>query len=439
MILPVSMADKTLGVLGLGRSGMASVAALAAAGARVFAHDDAVSPALPDGVVAAAPQDWPWQEMAALVISPGIPHAFPAPHPAAELAHRHDVPIISDIELLIAARPAARLVGITGTNGKSTTVKLLGHLLEQGGIPAVVGGNIGTAVLALEDPGPEGVIVLELSSYQLEITPSLRLAAGAVINITPDHLDRHGGWEGYVAAKRHLVTAIEPDGLLVLGRDPALAEMAAGCPGMTAVITPEDAPFVGMSETLPGPHNIENGAIAFRLGRFLGVAPASMLAAVSGFVGLPHRMETVGIAGPIRFVNDSKATNPESAVQALRSYTGIYWIAGGLAKGKGLGPIRDALGNIRRAYLIGSCAEDFAAELDGKVAYSLSKTLPAALDAAFADAKGDNLPDATILLAPAAASFDQFQHFEARGDAFRQQALALISDHAATERALHHV
>jgi len=439
MIIPLSMAEKTLAVLGLGRSGMASVAALVAAGAKVYAHDDAASPALPDGAISAPPSAWPWQDMTALVLSPGIPHALPAPHPAAELAQANGVPIISDIELLINARLAARIVGITGTNGKSTTVKLLGHLLKEAGVPVEVGGNIGTAALALDDPGPEGVIVLELSSYQLETTPSLRLDAGALINITPDHLDRHGGWAGYISAKRRLVEAIRPEGLLVLGRDPNLADLAGPCPGEVAVISPEDAPFIGMSENLLGPHNIENGAIAFRLGRFLGLDETTMLRAIPGFKTLPHRMETVGFRGPIRFVNDSKATNSDAALQALRSYTAIYWIAGGLSKEKGIGVIRGALGNIRRAYLIGKCAETFAADLAGKVEYRMSGTLDQAIRSAFADASEDNLPEATILLAPAAASFDQFAHFEERGDTFRIEALEIIAATTPDEKAVGHV
>ncbi|XDZ66279.1 UDP-N-acetylmuramoyl-L-alanine--D-glutamate ligase [Alphaproteobacteria bacterium LSUCC0684] len=439
MIIPFDMAGKTLAVLGLGRSGMASVSALVAAGATVHAHDDAASPPLPEGAISAPPSAWPWEDMTALVMSPGIPHAFPAPHPAAELARANGVPIISDIELLINAGPVARVVGITGTNGKSTTVKLLGHLLKEAGVPVAVGGNIGTAALALDDPGPEGVIVLELSSYQLETTPSLRLDAGALINITPDHLDRHGGWEGYIAAKRRLVEAIKPEGMLVLGRDPDLVDLAGPCAGKVAVISPEDAPFIGLRENLPGPHNIENGAIAFRLGRFLGLDEAVMLGAIPGFKGLPHRMEIVGFAGPIRFVNDSKGTNSDAALQALRSYTSIYWIAGGLSKEKGIGTISAALGNIRRAYLIGKCAESFAADLAGKVEYRMSGTLDQAIRTAFADAREDNLPEATILLAPAAASFDQFAHFEERGDTFRRKALELIAATPPEETAVGHV
>jgi len=439
MIIPHSMADKTIGVLGLGRSGMASIAALAAAGAHVYAHDDTLQPALGDDAIFMAPSDWPWDEMAALVISPGIPHEFPKPHKAAVLAREHNVPAISDIELLMQSRPAARLVGITGTNGKSTTVKLLGHLLKECGVPVAVGGNIGTAALALDDPGPDGVIVLELSSYQLETTPSLSLDAGALTNITPDHLDRHGGWDGYVAAKLRLVASVKPDGLLVLGRNPDLTELSGPCPGKAEVITPHATPFIGLNDSLVGPHNIENGAIAFRLGRFLGLDLPAMLDAVPSFRGLPHRMEIIGFAGPVRFVNDSKATNAEAALQALRSYAGIYWIAGGLSKEEGIGVIRDALGNIRKAYLIGTCAEHFAADLNGKVEYSLLENLHQATEAAYTDAVQDNLPEATILLAPAAASFDQFANFEARGDTFRELALTLITASGGNGKVVGHV
>ena len=204
------------------------------------------------------------------MISPGIPHRWPTPHPAAARAEAEGVEIISDIELMMRADIKARVIGITGTNGKSTTALLLGHILNAAGITAHVGGNIGTAVLAMDDPGPDGVLVLELSSYQLETTPGLRLDAGAVTNITPDHLDRHDGWEGYVAAKAMLARAVKAEGLLVLGRDKSLDAMAAASTATAERIGPDDAPLIISSPGLAGPHNIENTAVAFKLANAMG-------------------------------------------------------------------------------------------------------------------------------------------------------------------------
>ena len=423
MIIPAIMSGKTVAVLGLGRSGLSAVRALAMAGARVYAHDDHTAPQLPEGVQASSPEDWPWDELAVLVISPGIPHAFPEPHPAAAMATARGIPIISDIELMMLARPEARIVGITGTNGKSTTTMLISHLLGACGITAIAGGNIGTPVLELEDPGPDGVIVLELSSYQLEITPSLALDAGAVINITPDHLDRHFGWGGYVAAKARLAEAIRKTGLLVLGRGAELDPLIGFCSGESQRIDQGDAPLFINNPALTGPHNIENTAIAFRLGAYLGGDRQVVESALPQFRGLPHRMEPVCTHDGIHFVNDSKATNAEAAEKALRSFSSIYWIAGGEAKDGGISGITHALSNVVRAYLIGASADDFAHDLGGSIPHRISGTVEQALADAIADASADHLPDATILLAPAAASFDQFRNFEARGDAFRAAAL----------------
>ena len=275
MIIPTSMAGKTIAVLGLGRSGIASVKALLAAGAKVFAYDDHnPNHDLPAEAVLTPPEKWPWEALAYLVISPGIPHAFPAPHKAAQMALSHDVPIITDVELLMQAQPRARIVGITGTNGKSTTTMLICHLLNAGGIAAVAGGNIGIPVLDLDDPGDGGAIVLELSSYQLETVPSLKLEAGAIINITPDHLDRHCGWGGYVTAKTRLTEAIIPEGLLVLGSDDALAPLAGLCAARTERVdadTLEDIKNKDIKNpALAGAHNIENAAIALKICAYLG-------------------------------------------------------------------------------------------------------------------------------------------------------------------------
>ncbi|MCE2516845.1 MAG: UDP-N-acetylmuramoyl-L-alanine--D-glutamate ligase [Alphaproteobacteria bacterium] len=423
------MSGQTLAVLGLSRSGMASVAALVAAGARVYAHDDRNSPDLPQGVKRAAPAEWPWDELTAMVISPGIPHLHPAPHVAAAMAAEHHVPVISDIDLLMQAKPQARVIGITGTNGKSTVVTLIKHILDSQGMATALGGNIGTPVLALDDPGKDGVIILELSSYQLETCPNLSLDAGAVINITPDHLDRHGGWDGYVAAKANLARAVKPGGMLVLGDDPAASSLAksslAASSLAQAVIARHDNALDRTDcPDLTGPHNAANTEIATLIAGHFGITREDVAHGLPRFKGLAHRMETIATSGAIRFVNDSKATNGDAAAEALKSFDAIYWIAGGTSKDGGLGPAINQLDAVKCAYLIGDSAENFATELTGKCRHQLCGTLSQAAAAAYHDAQRTSPDGATILLSPAAASFDQFTSFEHRGDTFR----AIVQD-----------
>jgi len=424
MLVPHSMPGKTVGILGLGLSGMAAARALDAAGATCWLHDDARQ--APDDRPAAMQakhwQNWPWDRLDAMVISPGIPHHHPAPHPAAARARDSGVEIISEIELAMRAAPQARLVAITGTNGKSTTTALLGHCLKTAGIKACIGGNIGEAACTLADPGGDGVIVLELSSYQLETTPSLRADMAILLNITPDHLDRHGGMDGYVAAKARILSALPPDGLAVFGEAEGpvarlATDFAAG--GGTAVtVGARDLPAeFDLAPALAGPHNAVNAAAVVACLRHLGVAEADIAAGLKDFAGLPHRMQHVAQHRGVAFINDSKATNGVAAACALAAYDSIYWIAGGEAKEDGLGPAASATANVERAYLIGSAAADFAATLADRVPIRLSGDLESATTAAFADASAAT-GAATILLSPAAASFDQFANFAARGDAF---------------------
>ena len=432
MIIPSTMSEQTIAVLGLGRSGQATCHALVKAGAVVYGHDDAIDLNkidLPEAVTLAGHDDWPWDELDAMVISPGIPHQFPKPHPAAKKAMEMGIPVISDIELLMRAKPAAKMIGITGTNGKSTVVTLIDHLLSAQGIKTALGGNIGVAALGLTDPGKDGVIILELSSYQLETTPSLALDAGAVINITPDHLDRHGGWDGYVAAKANLVKAVKPEGLLVLGQQGAAAQLAKLATSPVMMADPETAPDRSACPSLSGPHNAVNTAIACHILKFLGMDDAAIENAIADFKGLPHRMETVASIKRINFVNDSKATNGDAAAEALKTYDHIYWIAGGDAKDDGLGIAADHLNHVRHAYMIGSSAEQFAEQVKDRCPVAISHDLETATHSAFHDAQKDGASDGadeiTILLSPAAASFDQFQNFEMRGEKFRQIATGL--------------
>ena len=427
MLVPHSMSGKQVGILGLGLSGMAAARALDAAGATCWMHDDGrPAPAgLPAHAQSVPWQDWPWDRLDDMVISPGIPHDHPSPHPAAARARDAGVGIISEIELAMRAAPQARLVAVTGTNGKSTTTALIGHCLRTAGMAVSVGGNIGDAACNLQDPGPDGVIVLELSSYQLETTPSLHAEVVLLLNITPDHLDRHGGMDGYVAAKARILSALPPHGLAVFGEDHgpvgrlAAEFVAAGGSGIT--VGANDLPAeAGLSPALAGPHNAVNAAAAVACLRHLGADAADIAGGLADFVGLPHRMQHVAQHQGVAFINDSKATNGVAAACALAAFDSIYWIAGGEAKADGLGPAAAATQKVERAYLIGSAATDFATELTGLVPVSLSGDLESATHAAFADASTatGTAGKATILLAPAAASFDQFDSFVARGDAF---------------------
>jgi len=429
MLVPHSMSGKTVGILGLGLSGMAAARALCAAGATCWLHDDGRK-APDDRPVAMQAghwraghwRDWPWDRLDAMVISPGIPHHHPMPHPAAAQARDAGIEIISEIELAMRAAPQARLVAITGTNGKSTTTALLGHCLKTAGIKACIGGNIGEAACTLEDPGTDGVIVLELSSYQLETTPSLRADMAILLNITPDHLDRHGGMDGYAAAKARILSALPPSGLAVFGEaDGPVARLAADFMadgGNAVTVSAADLPAaLELSPALAGPHNAVNAAAVIACLRHLGVDETDIAAGLADFAGLPHRMQHVAQHKDVTFINDSKATNGVAAACALAAYESIYWIAGGEAKEGGLGPAADATANVECAYLIGNAAADFAASLAGRVPVRLSGDLETATTAAFADASAA-AGVTTILLSPAAASFDQFVNFAARGDAF---------------------
>jgi UDP-N-acetylmuramoylalanine--D-glutamate ligase len=330
------------------------------------------------------------------------------------------VPVISEVEVALRGDPAARLVVITGTNGKSTTTALLGHCLASAGIPVAIGGNIGDAACNLADPGQDGVIVLEMSSYQLETTPSLTPDISVLLNITPDHLNRHGGMDGYVAAKARALTALPAHGLAVIGSGDAhvvkLADDLRQGPAALSVISPEMAPAaVRDCAALAGDHNRENAAAVAACMQYLGCSTESIAAGMSNFAGLPHRLQPVAGNDHLQFINDSKATNGVAAARALAAFDNVYWIAGGQAKDDGLGAALDAAAMVRRAYLIGASAPAFAAALDGRCDVTMCGDLNTATHTAFADASADTgaagTDTATILLSPAAASFDQFRQF----------------------------
>ncbi|WP_395671720.1 UDP-N-acetylmuramoyl-L-alanine--D-glutamate ligase [Phenylobacterium sp.] len=446
---------RTVAVFGLARTGLAAARALIAGGAEVALWDDrpaARAAAESEGFTLTDLSTADWSAFAALMLSPGVPLTHPAPHWTVERAKAAGVEILGDIELFARTVNAApehkrpKIVAITGTNGKSTTTALIGHICAQAGRDTRIGGNIGLGVLGLEDMHGGAVYVLELSSYQLDLTSSLKPDVAVMLNLSPDHLERHGGMEGYVTAKRRILLNQGKGDTAVIGVDdpwgaricteitaanrrtivPISASKAMGrgiyaLQGVLYDATGERAAEVAdltRARSLPGRHNWQNAAAAYAAAKGLGIPAEEAAEHLMSFPGLAHRMETVGAIGRVRFVNDSKATNTDAARQAMSSYPKFYWIAGGQPKTGGIEALVDLFPRIEKAYLIGEGAPLFAGTLRGKAAIQECGTMSAAVAAAYADAAASG-QEAVVLLSPAAASFDQFADFEERGDAFR--------------------
>lgn len=442
---------KTIAVLGLGKSGLASVKALINAGAVVWAWDDNASSREqiePLGLVPINLNECDWTEPDMLVISPGIPSTFPTPHPAAEKARRAGKPIICDVELLCIAQPDVPTLAITGTNGKSTTTALTAHIIAEAGIKTQAGGNLGNAALGLEPSTADDCLVLELSSYQLELMAHAQFDACALLNITPDHLDRHGGLDGYIGAKRQIFARAKgPKWAIISVDDEPCARMAVELAREggrhiieVSVKTPVDHGIYVDHEGwliddttgantrildlntvthMPGRHNWQNIAFAYGLCRARGVDATRIIDGVMSFPGLAHRQERLGDINGVVFVNDSKATNAEASAKALSAYRNIYWIVGGKPKEGGIAGLEEFYPNIKKAYLIGAATNEFAIALDGDLSWEKCETLDVATKAAFEDANTSGDQNPVVMLTPACASFDQFKSFEARGDAFR--------------------
>ena len=449
MIVVDSFRGRPVAVLGLAKSGRAAAQALAAGGAEVLAWDDNAKAR--DALAAELPlhdlTTVDWRDIAALVLSPGIPHSFPEPHPVVIRAREAGVEIIGDIELLGRAQPDARYIGITGTNGKSTTTALIGHVLAAAGKRVEVGGNLGTPALSLAPLGRDGRYVLEASSFQLELITSLAFHVAVLLNITPDHLDRHGDMMGYIAAKRRIFARQDDKSTAIIGVDDAICRdlseelrragsarvvpISAVQPATGGVYAdqgwlidamgkvPERVLDLALAERLPGAHNWQNAAAAYAAARACGIDPAIATAAICSFPGLAHRQELVGTIDGIRYINDSKATNADATEKALLCYPAIYWIAGGLPKAGGITSLAVHFGRLRHAFLIGRATEEFAATLDGSVPFTRCGDLATALTKASAQARRERAEGAVVLLSPACASYDQFKNFEERGDTFR--------------------
>jgi UDP-N-acetylmuramoylalanine--D-glutamate ligase len=454
-MIPVSIfKGKSVALFGLGGSGLATAEALSLGGAVVTAWDDnpeSVRKASEKGIGTADLRGVDWAGFAAFILSPGVPLTHPKPHWTVDLAHAAGVEIIGDVELFVRERrslaPSCPFIAITGTNGKSTTTALIAHILRASGRDTQLGGNIGTAVLTLDPPREDRFYVVECSSYQIDLAPTIDPSAGILLNLTPDHLDRHGTMQHYADVKERLVAGsrvavigdddsycrliserVERAGVATvrISRQHALASgiYADGSRILRATgdTVAEIADLTGI-QTLRGSHNAQNACAAIAACLAVGLDEAEIRAGLKSFPGLKHRMQPVARRGDVVFVNDSKATNAEAAAPALSSYEKIYWIAGGLPKEGGINALRPLFSRIAKAYLIGEAAPQFAATLGNDVAYEISGTLENAVRRAAEDAERD--VGGVVMLSPACASFDQFKNFEVRGDRFVALAAAL--------------
>jgi UDP-N-acetylmuramoylalanine--D-glutamate ligase len=449
MIAATTFAGKKVALFGLGGSGIVTARSLLAGGADFVAWDDnpeSVQRARDEGIVTRDLREIDWSEIASFVLSPGVPLTHPKPHWSVDLARQARVEIIGDIEIFCRERRASQsnapFIAITGTNGKSTTTALIAHILASSGRDTQLGGNIGTAVLSLEPPAADRFFIVECSSYQIDLAPSLDPTAGILLNLSPDHLDRHGSMENYAAIKERLVAGsdvaivgVDDDfsaaiaerigmsgaKLVRISKERALADglfaqsrriVQAGSTGERTIVDLAGHP------TLKGAHNAQNTAAAIAACLAVGLSEAEIEAGIRTFPGLKHRMQPVGRRGAVVFVNDSKATNADAAAPALSSFTDIHWILGGLPKAGGITSLQPFFGRISKAYLIGEAAPDFAATLGEAVPYEISGTLDLAVVHAARDAAENTASAPVVLLSPACASFDQYRNFEVRGDAF---------------------
>jgi UDP-N-acetylmuramoylalanine--D-glutamate ligase len=459
MIPVTSFAGKMVAVFGLGGSGLASCHALREGGAEVIAGDDSadnLAKAAQSGFITADLRGVSWANFAALILTPGAPLTHPSPHWSLLMARQAGVEVIGDIELFCRERrrhaPDAPFVAITGTNGKSTTTALIAHLMRFAGYDTQMGGNIGTAILSLQPPRMGRVHVIEMSSYQIDLAPSLDPSTGILLNISEDHIDRHGTLAHYAAVKERLVAGVQPQGGAIVGVDDGFGRniadrldrsgkrvvrisvrnpLADGIYVEREVIVRasggarSEIARLGGIGSLRGLHNAQNAACAAACALAMGIGGETLQNGLRSFPGLAHRMEQVGRRGNVLFVNDSKGTNADAAAHALSSFSDIFWIAGGKPKAGGIASLAEYFPRIRKAYLIGEAAGEFSGTLGNRVAHEISQTLDVAVASAARDAEASGLVDAVVLLSPACASFDQYRNFEIRGAAFRDLVAAL--------------
>lgn len=465
MILIPDVKKKKFGVFGLGLSGVATCEALAQSGAQVFSFDEnrpARDKVADTEYRCEHPKNWPWKELDAVIVSPGVPLTHPKPHAIVRKAKMEKVDVIGDTELFARAlnalepRARPRVIGVTGSNGKSTTTALIGHMLKQAGEDVYVGGNIGEAALSLPAFESDAIYVLELSSFQLDLTHSLRLNAAVFLNLSPDHIERHGSVEGYLEAKKRIFYNQTTEDLAVIGVDDDYAqsvctELMARGPAEVRPVSAGSALGRGVyaldgniyynldgktalagdlssARSLRGVHNHQNAAAAVAVCEKFGVDPALAVKSALRYEGLPHRIEEVGRNGKVLFINDSKATNADAAARALAAFTDIFWIVGGKPKEGGVESLIPMMDRVQKAYLIGEAAAQFETQLKSAVKCVQCGDLEKAVAAAAKDAAKSDAKNPVVLLSPACASYDQFKSFTERGEAFR----TLVSELSAT-------
>ncbi len=457
MINGTSICGKRMAVFGLGKSGISAALALRGDGVEVLAWDDNIvsrGRAKDLGLTVSDLSAADWHGIDGLVLAPGVPLHHPSPHPVVLRAQDAGCPIIGDIEILGRVERHAQFIGITGTNGKSTTTSLIGHGLDRAGRRVEVGGNLGRPVLDMDNLGQGGIYVLEMSSYQIDLTPSLEFHVAVLLNITPDHLDRHGGMAGYVAAKKQMFKAQGKTSVAIIGVDTEpsreIFEALKESGGQRVVAISGSSVIVGgvyvqdgiliddtahrqtvimdlaYVKTLQGAHNWQNAAATYAVMDAMGVDAETIASCIADFPGLRHRQEVVGTFNGVLFINDSKATNPDAAARALTSYRAIYWIVGGQLKQGGFDVLLDQLAAVQHAYLVGEGASDIAQIIGDRVSSTLSETIAHATQAAYAQALKDGHDDPVVMLSPACASFDQFENFELRGDHFKACVSSIV-------------
>lgn len=436
MITSPAFANRKFALLGLARSGLASARALAASGAQLLAWDNSeqARAAAADIATIADPLESDLSGYDGIVVSPGVPINR---HPIADKARADGVPLIGDMELFAMARPSLpphRVVGITGTNGKSTTTALVHHLLKSAALRVRMGGNIGLPILSQAPLSAGGVYVLELSSYQIDLTHSLACEAAALTNLSPDHLDRYDGYDGYVTSKARLFEMQSPGQISIFGKGDAdtqlVYEQVRASRGDAVTWLADPAHLDGQEEwpSLQGPHNLQNTAVAVSIVEALGVRESQWRPALRSFKGLEHRMENVATIDGVLYVNDSKATNPASTAPALAAFPRVHWIVGGLPKGDNLDECVPNFGHVLKSYTIGEAGPMFARLLAPHMPVEACELMGTAVRSAAAQA----MPGDVVLLSPACASFDQFKDFEARGDCFKALVAQLARERDAS-------
>lgn len=420
---------KYVGILGLGLSGNAAARVLVKSKAIVFVFDDKKDKSLvPKKTTWLNYKDWNWEKIDTLFVSPGIPINSKKTHPAIKIAKKNNVNILNEIDLFFLTRPSAKIIGVTGTNGKSTTVALLNHILTFNKINSVIGGNFGLPACEIIDPGTKGIIILELSSYQLDGASRLSLHAAAIINITPDHIDYHDDFDTYTKSKLKIISFLDQDSKLIINNDDLYLNKIINTQEIAKSklikINPSiGKDFVQNSIYLSGNHNHINTAIAIALAQTIKLNEEQIKLAINSFKGLPHRLEPIFSSDKITIINDSKATNGEATAAALSSFKNIFWIAGGKSKSDGIGKASNCLKNVLKIFLFGESSKFFSKQifaLNKHIPVIYCETLEKATKLAIHKSQNSELENINILLSPAAASFDQFQNFEERGDHFKK-------------------